>query len=101
MHEEDWNYFQTLQNNLGSMLSEGEKENLKALGEKFYADIDMEKYKPLPVDPTSVNAAAVSEPMDSHVYEVLLVSELERALKSGLPFEELSENEQSLFKKYF
>jgi hypothetical protein len=42
-------FFNNLQN-LGGMLSDEQKEDMRKMGEKFYGPIDMDKYRPIPKD---------------------------------------------------
>lgn len=95
--DQSWNYFESFQN-FGSMLSDDERQNLKALGEKFYADIDMVKFKPKPAEEYDPKQDPIA--MESERYERMMVQELVSALNSGLAFDDFTPEEQSLFKKY-
>lgn len=85
------NYFDHLQN-MGSMLSDEQKDDLKKMGEKFYGSIDMEKYKPVPTE--EFNQESFSEDFIMSVK----YSQLKKALDSGLLEEDLTEEEREILK---
>jgi hypothetical protein len=86
------NYFNHLQN-MGSMLSDEQKDDLKKMGEKFYGSIDMEKYKPVPTE--EFNQESFSEDFVLHVK----YNQLQHALESGLLEEDLTEEEREILNK--
>lgn len=88
-------FFDSLQN-MSSMLSDDQKKDLKEMGEKFYRDIDMEKYRPVPTE----EAVSLEELVGVEFQERLQVQQIQKALDSGLQWDDLSEDEQLLLKKY-
>lgn len=77
------------------MLSDEQKDELKKLGEKFYRDIDMEKYRPVP----SEEAVPLEELIGTEYREKIQIEHIKRALQSGLSEEDLSSEERSLLNR--
>ncbi len=88
------NYFDSIQN-LGSMLSDEQKEDLKTMGEKFYGSIDMDQYRPVPAEEAQPEKIFSQEQLERIQYGQLLV-----ALNSGLLEEDLTPEESEILKKY-
>lgn len=85
-------YFKQLQH-LGENMDEKDKENMKRLGEKFYGNIDMDKYAPKPP-----NEAV--DPLDNQDIRKIKYFQLEKALISGLLEEDLDDEEKELLKDF-
>jgi hypothetical protein len=88
-------FFNDVRQNMGSMLSDDQKDDLKKMGERFYGSIDMEKYKPQPV----TEGTSRDFPDQDHVHRIRY-QQLKRALCSGLQEEDLSEDERELIEKF-
>jgi len=87
-------FFNNLQN-LGGMLSDEQKEDMKQMGEKFYGPIDMEKYRPIPKD-----EAKEEDLFDEEYLESMKYIQLRKAIDSGLLEEDLTPDEIEILKKY-
>jgi hypothetical protein len=87
-------FFNNLQN-LGGMLSDEQKEDMKQMGEKFYGPIDMEKYRPIPKD-----EAKEEDLFDEEYLERMKYIQLRKAIDSGLLEEDLTPDEIEILKKY-
>jgi hypothetical protein len=74
------------------MLSDEQKDDLKKMGEKFYQDIDMDKYRPVPAE----DAVPIENLIDLDHRKMI---QIQKALDSGLQWEDLTEEEQSLMRK--
>ena len=78
-------------NNLGYSMDEKERDELKRMGEKFYENIDMEKYSPKEV---------LSYPeIDRDQEKLIRYKQLQYAIRSGLIYEDLSDEEKELIKE--
>jgi len=86
-------FFNNLEN-MGSMLSDEQKEDMKKIGEKFYGPIDMEKYKPVPKD------EAKEDLFDIEYLEHAKYVQLCKAMDSGLLEDDLTPDELEILKKY-
>lgn len=86
-------FFDNLQN-MGSMLSDEQKDNLKAIGEKYYGNMDMEKYKPTPKEEAKDDLFSVD------YLERVKYQQLCKALDSGLLEDDLTPDELEILKKY-
>jgi hypothetical protein len=81
--------------NIGSMLTDEQKADLKAMGEKFYGSIDMEKYKPVPVDEVKGDDLFSEKDILYIKYKQLKV-----AMNSGLLYEDLTQEELDIYNKF-
>ena len=88
-------FFNDVRQNMGSMLSDDQKDDLKKMGERFYGSIDMDKYKPQPV----AEATSRELPDETHLQHIRY-EQLRRALSSGLREEDLSDDERELLDKF-
>lgn len=88
-------FFNDVRQNMGSMLSDDQKEDLKAMGERFYGSIDMDKYKP-----QLVTEGTTRELPDESHHQLIRYQQLRRALCSGLREEDLSDDERELLEKF-
>jgi hypothetical protein len=88
-------FFNDVRQNMGSMLSDDQKDDLKKMGERFYGSIDMDKYKPQPV----IEGMTRDFPDQDQVHRVRY-EQLRRALCSGLREEDLSDDERELLEKF-
>lgn len=86
------NYFDYLQN-MGSMMSDDQKADLKRMGERFYENIDMDLYKPVPTE------EAKNDFFSKDMSLFVRYNQLKRALESGLLEEDLTEEEQEIIRK--
>jgi len=86
------NYFNHLQN-MGSMISDEQKADLKRMGERFYENIDMEKFKPVPTEEASGHEFTEDFAL------LVKYKQLKRAIESGLRDEDLTEEEQEIIRK--
>jgi hypothetical protein len=87
-------FFNNLQN-LGGMLSDEQKEDMRKMGEKFYGPIDMDKYRPIPKD-----EAKEEDLFDEEYLERAKYVQLRKAIDSGLLEEDLTPDEIEILKKY-
>lgn len=87
-------FFDNLQN-MGSMLSDEQKEDLKSIGEKYYGNMDMDKYKPVPKDEAKEDDLFSVDYLERVKYQQLC-----KALDSGLLEEDLTPDELEILKKY-
>jgi hypothetical protein len=87
-------FFNNLQN-LGGMLSDEQKEDMRKMGEKFYGPIDMDKYRPIPKD-----EAKEEDLFDEEYLERAKYVQLRKAMDSGLLEEDLTPDEIEILKKY-
>lgn len=88
-------FFNDVRQNMGSMLSDEQKDDLKKMGERFYGSIDMEKYKPQLTSETPTRDLP-----DQTEVQLIRYQQLRRALCSGLREEDLSEDERELLEKF-
>jgi hypothetical protein len=88
------NYFDSVQN-LGSMLTDEQKEDLRLKGEQFYGSIDMDQYRPVPTEEAQPEKIFTSEQLERIQYGQLVV-----ALNSGLLEDDLTAEELEILKKY-
>ena len=79
--------------NVSQMIDESEKELLKKLGEKFYGNMDMEKYGPK-------FANENTDLRDDEDIRKIKYFQLKKAMQSGLLFEDLSEDEKALVEEF-
>lgn len=87
------NFFEDIQN-MGNILSEDEKLNLKQMGEKFYGNIDMEKYKPTPKEELKNDFIH-----DENTLERIKYVQLQKAVQSGLSIEDFTDEELQIWDK--
>ena len=80
--------------NLGGMLSDEQKEDMKKIGEQFYGPIDMDKYRPIPKE------EAKEDLFDLEYLEHAKYVQLRKAMDSGLLEEDLTPDEIEILKKY-
>lgn len=79
---------------MGIVLSEEQKEEYRKMGEKFYGNIDMDKFKPTPTE----HASHIENNMiDS---ELIAYGRLLKAIESGLLADDFSDEEMEIYKKY-
>lgn len=88
------NFFDNL-DNMGSMLSDEQKQDMKAMGEKFYGSIDVDHYKPIPADDPRRD-----ELFPEDALERMQFIQLRKAIDSGLLLEDFTKDEMQIFKKY-
>ena len=79
--------------NVSQMIDESEKEMLKKLGEKFYGNIDMDKYGPKFADENT-------DLRDEDDIRKIKYFQLKKAMQSGLLREDLSDEEKSLVDEF-
>lgn len=95
-------FFDQVRQNMGSMLSDEQKEDLKEMGERFYRDIDMERYKPVPTSAVQEHSAPMHEEdfQGQEHLDRIRYYQLRRALDSGLLEEDLSDGELELVRRF-
>lgn len=77
------------------ILSEEQKEEYKRMGEEFYGNIDMDKYKPIPTEDGRVETTVgITDP------ELIAYGRLLKAIESGLLVEDFTDEEMEIYKKY-
>lgn len=81
-----------IRQSMGSLMSEEDIEHLQRLGNIFFANIDVDKFKPVPSEEFKEDFT-----MDKDVFDYLKVK---AAVQSGLNPNELSDHEKELLEKY-
>ena len=81
-------------NDIGSLLTDEQREDLKQMGEKFYGSIDMEKYKPIPTDEYKSDLFTEND-VKWMEYKKLVI-----AINSGLMIEDITEDEKNLLNEF-
>lgn len=81
--------------NLGAMLTDDQKADLRQMGERFYGSIDMDKYKPVPKDEAPAHALT-----EEHHLLQIQYWQLRKALDSGLLEEDLTPDERDTIHAY-
>jgi hypothetical protein len=88
-------FFDDIHQNMGHMLSDEQKADLKQMGERFYGSIDMDKYRPRLTSESSNELLP-----DQDVLRRIRFLQLQRALESGLQEDDLSEDERELVREF-
>ena len=89
------NFFDDVRQNMGSMVSPEQQDDLKQMGERFYGSIDLDKYKPIPAD-------EAPQGPEYHADDLIRLQyyQLKKALDSGLLSEDLTEEERQVIRAF-
>lgn len=77
---------------LGSLMTDEQKEEFRKLGEQFYGNIDMDKFRPIPTEECS------NIYLNEHTPDTILYGRLLKAIDSGLLVEDFTEEELEMYR---
>lgn len=86
-------FFSEVRKNMGSLLSDEQKEDLQEAGRKFYDSIDIDKFKPIPAEEAKDEQTTL---FDEEHFDRIRYLQLQKALNSGLLETDLDDDERKL-----